>query len=200
MGVQDVKVGMKVAVVLENNNNPQKEFIGEVTACENNNVIVALEGDNNILISKKEACQLRIIVDNVLYKWDDIEIIKEKEDGTYNLYIESNPQVFNRRKYPRMPLANACSVRMKNDKDSYNGRMVNISANGFAFSTKELLFVKNKGKDIIVDVKDFDILDGKALQGSIIRSSNNDGEYIIGCRMPEDSAVIKEYVSQNYSE
>jgi len=26
------------------------------------------------------------------------------------------------------------------------------------------------------------------------------GEYIVGCRMPRDSQVIKEYVSQNYSE
>lgn len=200
MGIQDVKIGMKVAVVLKNTTNPQKEFIGEVTGCENYDVTIILENDNNILTSKKEECQLRIIVDNVLYKWDDIEITNAKENGTYYLHIESNPQVFNRRKYPRMPIANTCNVRMKNDKVSYNGRMVNISANGFAFATKEILFAENKGEDIVVDVKDFDILDGKALQGCIIRSSNNDGEYIIGCRMPEDSAVIKEYVSQNYSE
>lgn len=201
MGVQDVKAGMKVAVVLKDSNIPQKEFIGEVTDCENQDVTIALEdNDNSILSNKKELCQLRIIVDNVLYKWEDVEITTAKEDGIYKLRVETNPQVFNRRKYPRMPLANACSIRMKNDNVSYAGRMVNISANGFAFATKEVIFSENKGEDIIVDVKGFDILEGKALQGCIIRSSNNDGEFIIGCRMPEDSAVIKEYVSKNYSE
>lgn len=200
MGVQDVKAGMKVAVVLNDSRNLQKELIGEVTVCENQDVTIILENDDNILATKKEECQLRIIVDNVLYKWDNIEITNAKEAGTYKLHIETNPQVFNRRKYPRMPIANACNVRMKNENVSYAGRMVNISANGFAFATKEVLFAEKKGEDIIVDVKDFDILGGKALQGCIIRSSNNDGEYIIGCRMPEDSAVIKEYVSKNYSE
>ncbi len=201
MGVQDVKAGMKVAVVLKDSNNPQKEFIGEVTGCENQDVTITLEdNDSSILSNKKELCQLRIIVDNVLYKWEDVEITTAKEEGTYKLRVETNPQVFNRRKYPRMPIANKCSVRLKDDKVSYSGRMVNISANGFAFATKEVIFSENKGEDLIVNVDGFDILEGKALQGCIIRSSNNDGEFIIGCRMPEDSAVIKEYVSKNYSE
>ena len=199
MGVQDVKTSMKVAVVLKDSSNQQKEFIGEVTERENQVVTIVLD-DNDILSSKKELCQLRIIVDNVLYKWEDVEITKAKEEGTYRLCIETNPQVFNRRKYPRMPLANRCSIRMKGDSKSYVGRMVNISANGFAFATKEELFANSKGEDIVVDVDNFDILAGKPLRGCIIRSSNNDGEYIIGCRMPEDSAVIKEYVSKNYSE
>ena len=29
---------------------------------------------------------------------------------------------------------------------------------------------------------------------------SDDGEYIIGCRMPEDSEAIKDYVSKNYCE
>lgn len=62
------------------------------------------------------------------------------------------------------------------------------------------LFANIKGKDVFIDVKDFDILNGKELEGCIIRSSNNDGEYIVGCRMPQDSEAIKEYVSKNYSE
>ncbi len=202
MGVQDVKTGMKVAVVLNNSSNSQKEFIGEVTARENKEVTIVLEDqEKNILSNKKEKCQLRIIVDNVLYKWDDVDITNVRaEESTYILTVETNPQVFNRRKYPRMPLANRCSIRMKGDSKSYTGRMVNISANGFAFASKEVLLANSKGEDIIVDVDNFEVLDGKPLKGCIIRSSNNDGEYIIGCRMPEDSAVIKEYVSKNYSE
>ena len=78
--------------------------------------------------------------------------------------------------------------------------MVNISANGFAFASKEGLFAGIKGKDVVVDISNFAVLKGKALEGCIIRSSNNDGEYIIGCRMPEDNDAIREYVSKNYSE
>ena len=57
-----------------------------------------------------------------------------------------------------------------------------------------------KGKDLTVKVKDLDVLAGEKLEGCIIRTSNNDGEYIIGCRMPQDSQIIKDFVSQNYCE
>lgn len=62
------------------------------------------------------------------------------------------------------------------------------------------VFANAKGKNVNVEVKDFSALKGKELEGCIIRSSNNDGEYIVGCRMPQDREDIKEYVSRNYSE
>ena len=126
--------------------------------------------------------------------------MKQGEKGDYKLLIETNPQVFNRRKYPRMPLANSCSIKVKGQDNSYSGHMVNISANGFAFAVRDELFSQLHDKDVILFVKDFDVIGGSALIGRIIRSSNNDGEYIVGCRMPEDSQAIKEYVEQNYSE
>ena len=49
------------------------------------------------------------------------------------------------------------------------------------------------------EVEDFAVIGDKPLEGCVIRCSNNDGEYIVGCRMPEDSEAIKEYVSKNYS-
>ena len=36
------------------------------------------------------------------------------------------------------------------------------------------------------------------LEGSIIRISNNDGEYVIGCSMPRDNRTVGEYVNKNY--
>ncbi len=203
MGSQDLKEGMKVTVVLKNSSNPQKEFIGEVISHENHEVTVVLENDNKtVLMNKQELCQLCITVDNVHYFWDNIEIISTKAEkkSTYKLIVDTNPQVYNRRKYPRMPLANACSIKMGSNSVSYSGRMVNISANGFAFITNDELFANSKGQDIIVHIEDLDILNGKSLQGRIIRASNNDGEYMIGCRMPQDSQLIEEYVSQNYSQ
>ncbi|MBQ8280195.1 MAG: PilZ domain-containing protein [Roseburia sp.] len=205
MGVHDVRPGMKIAVAFSGAGTGKKEYIGEVVERIEKDVYVTLEDHNQTVIDKNEkhaVCQLRIVVDNVLYCWDSVEmrLAKNGENGKYKLTVETNPSVFNRRKYPRMPLANTCTIKLKGSGESYQGRMANISANGFAFACREELFANAKGKDVVVDVKGFDLLKGKALEGCIIRSSNNDGEYIVGCRMPEDSEIIKEYVSRNYSE
>ncbi len=205
MGVQDVRAGMKIAVACKDAGVSKKEYIGEVVDCVNKEVYVTLEDNGQDIIDIKEkhaVCQLRIVVDNILYSWDNIEIClaKNGENGKYKLAVQTNPQVFNRRKYPRMPLANTCSIKVKESDQSYRGRMVNISANGFAFASREDLFADMKGKNVVVDIKDFEILNGKGLEGCIIRTSNNDGEYVVGCRMPRDSEIIKEYVSKSYSE
>lgn len=204
MGVQDVRNGMKIAIVL-NDAGSKKEYTGEVVNCIDKEVYITLSNKAQDVVDKKEKqafCQLRIVVDNVLYSWEEIEIypVKNNTEGTYKLIVETNPKVFNRRKYPRMPIANSCSVMVKGTDKSYSGRMVNISANGFAFASREGIFAGVKGKNVVVDVRDFDVLKGRALEGCIIRSSNNDGEFIVGCRMPEDSEEIREYVSRNYSE
>lgn len=202
MGVQDVRAGMKIAVAF--NGADKKEYIGEVVDCVDKQVYVNLEDNRQDVVDKREQaiCQLRIVVDNTLYSWDNVEIVLTKagESGKYKLTVETNPQVFNRRKYPRMPLANTCIIQVKGEDKSYQGRMVNISANGFAFACRDSLFAEAKGKDVVVEVRDFAVLNGKPLEGCIIRSSNNDGEYVVGCRMPQDSQTIKEYVSKNFSE
>ena len=38
------------------------------------------------------------------------------------------------------------------------------------------------------------------LEGRIIRVTDNDGEYIVGCRMYEERKDIMEYVKENYKE
>lgn len=205
MGVQDIRVGMKIAVALNNGDAGRTDYLGEVVSHVENQLFVELEDRGLQILDRKErnaVCQLRIVVDNILYFWEEIEISQAKgeESGDYKLVVETNPQVFNRRKYPRMPLNNTCFIRVKGDDKSYLGRMVNISANGFAFASRDVLFGNIKGKDVMVEVNDLSILKGKALEGCIIRSSNNDGEYIVGCRMPADSEAIRDYVSRNYSE
>lgn len=203
MGVKDVRVGMKISVMLKGDGNKKNEYIGEVVDCVEENVYVTLNA-TDILADRDRlpGCQLRIVVDNVLYSWEDLEICKTKkgEKGEYCFHIKSNPQVFNRRKYPRMPIANTCMVKIAGAMDQYFAQMVNISANGFAFAVREELFENAQGKDVVVEVDDFAVLAGEPLTGCIIRSSNNEGEYVVGCRMPEDNAAIREYVSQNYGE
>lgn len=203
MGVQDVQEGMKVAISLAGEDG-KKDYLGEVTGREDKEITVVLDA-KNLLVDKKEKntlCQLRIVVDNVLYSWDDIPLRADKQGaaGTYRMLVDKNPQVVNRRKYPRMPLANKCIISIKGETMAYEGKMVNISANGFAFAVRNEFFANSKGRTVSLEVKDFTVLGGKPLTGRIIRSSNNEGEYIVGCRMPEDSAVIREYVNQNYSE
>ena len=204
MGVHDVRAGMKIAVSM-NDATGKKEYLGEVVDCVGQELYVNLEDQRQDVVSMREKsalCQLRIVVDNVLYAWDEIEIHLSEQDGSgkYKLIVATNPKVFNRRKYPRMPLSNICSIKVKGEDRTYSGKMVNISANGFAFASREELFAQLKGKDVVIEVKDFAVLKGQALEGCIIRTSNNDGEYIVGCRMPQDSQSIKEYVSRNYSE
>ena len=55
------------------------------------------------------------------------------------LIVASLPSIVNRRKYVRMPVNNKCTVTFKGGADVYEGTMVNISANGFAFQTRETM-------------------------------------------------------------
>lgn len=204
MGVQDVKSGMKISLVLNTDISGRKEYTGEVVECKNNDIFVTLDKDVRIVqddVGKPQLCRLQIVVENVLYCWKDIAVCNSKpaEKGQYRLNIQTNPEVYNRRKYPRMPFDNKCVIRIDGRADSYNGHMVNISANGFAFVVNDNIFESMKNKNITAEVEDFAVIGDKPLEGCVIRCSNNDGEYIVGCRMPEDSEAIKEYVSKNYS-
>lgn len=204
MGVQDVKSGMKISLVLNTDIGGRKEYTGEVVECKNNDIFVTLDKDVRIVqddVGKPQLCRLQIVVENVLYCWKDIAVRNSKpaEKGQYRLNIQTNPEVYNRRKYPRMPFDNKCVIRIDGRADSYNGHMVNISANGFAFVVNDNIFESMKNKNITAEVEDFAVIGDKPLEGCVIRCSNNDGEYIVGCRMPEDSEAIKEYVSKNYS-
>lgn len=205
MGVQDVCEGMKLAVSLTDATGDQKDYLGEVLSRNNTDVTVQLDDDGFVIVDKKEKntfCQVRIVVDNVLYSWENISIHAETQGkaGKYVLQITANPQVYNRRKYPRMPLTNKCVITVKGEDKAYDGKMVNISANGFAFAVRNEVFAESKGKLVTAEVNGFDVLHGKALTGRVIRSSDNEGEFIVGCRMPEDNEAIREYVNQNYSE
>ena len=159
MGVQDVRSGMKISI--SNVNGVKKEYSGEVVERKGNELYITVDEKDSELFDKKDKhtrCNFNIVVDNVLYYWENISIRHSKaaESGEYKLYIESNPQVHNRRKYPRMPIANACTIKFENDDKTYNGRMVNVSANGFAFSVCDSAFVNAKDKNIIVSVDNFD--------------------------------------------
>lgn len=203
MNVQDIKSGMKFRMVIDGQANAKEEYTGEVVDRKDNNVYINLNNRAAFNDKRKNLkCSFNAVVDNVLYCWNDITIhnVNAGEKGEFKLTIDANPQVYNRRKYPRMPLNNRCTIGVDGTDITYYGHMVNISANGFAFSVNDAAFETMKGQNIAIRIDNFDVVKGKEIQGCIIRCSNDEGNYIVGCRMPEDSSEIKDYVSKNYSE
>lgn len=203
MNVSDIKSGMKFRMVIEDQTNAKEEYTGEVVDRKDNNVYINI--NNRAAFDDKRRnlkCSFNAVVDNVLYCWNGIAIhnVKAGEKGQFKLTIDTNPQVYNRRKYPRMPLDNKCTISVDGTDITYYGHMVNISASGFAFSVNDSSFENMKGKNIVIEIDNFDVIKDKEIQGCIIRCSNDEGNYIVGCRMPEDSNEIKDYVNKNYSE
>ena len=203
MNVSDIKRGMKFRMVIEGQTNAKEEYTGEVVDRKDNNVYINI--NNRAAFDDKRRnlkCAFNAVVDNVLYCWNGIAIhnVKAGEKGQFKLTIDTNPQVYNRRKYPRMPLDNKCTISVDGTDITYYGHMVNISANGFAFSVNDSSFETMKGQNIVIEIDNFDVIKDKEIQGCIIRCSNDEGNYIVGCRMPEDSNEIKDYVNKNYSE
>ena len=75
------------------------------------------------------------------------------------------------------------------------GKMENISANGFAFVSGNEFFADCKGQKIRLEIENFELTSESILEGRILRSSDNNGIYIVGCQMPEDNPSIMKYVA-----
>lgn len=206
MGVQDILPGMKVAVtVTDKDLHTNREYAGEVVEAMDKALTVRLDQAPPEIInlkSKAQHCQLQIVVDNVLYNWEDVKPGAAKGYGSnyYHLTVNTNPHILNRRKYPRMPLSNPCTITQKDTGNTYSGKMLNLSAGGFAFSIRDNTFAHSKGMQISVAIDGFALTEGNTLDGCIIRSTDNEGEYIVGCRMPIDNMAISEYINQHYRE
>lgn len=195
MSIHDIKPGMWVSVTPSK--TPNKEYKAEIIGSFEDGVFTRklLLGKRELVLEKDETYQLLIVVDNMLYKWENVKITLQK-DTTYKINVMANPAVYNRRKYPRLPMDNPCEIKLQSEKGSYNGRMVNLSANGFAIATRAEQIGAAKGREIEIKIEGFDLLKEQTLTGHVIRVSNNDGEFILGCRMPEDYLDIRDYVNQ----
>ena len=80
--------------------------------------------------------------------------------------------------------------------ESYHGKMINISANGFALQLSDTEIINRKGSMISVTIDDFNLGARTELEGYIIRVTDNDGNYIVGCRMLDDDMFINDYVEK----
>ena len=200
MGKEDLKAGMYLSVY-EKDGQPDKEYKGVISSVDEkgNLQVDELKCDGAELnYGIKQKYRVQIIVDNNVYAWDDTNIVHK--NGRYSIAVYGNPKVVNRRKYPRMPLKFPCDIQLSTSEQIYHGEMLNISANGYAIQTREKDILEAKDTLITVQTKGFALLENMPLRGYVIRITDNDGMYIVGCRMLEDNKVIYDYVKQNYHE
>lgn len=204
MGIQDIKQGMRCTVRQLIAGKPSdKDYSGEIIEQKDGALFVRFDKDDVDVDNTSLRFEIEIIAGNVLYRWTNVSAKKatEYKEDICRLEVSSLPSIVNRRKYTRMPIHNKCTIVFADDaENTFTGEMVNISANGFAFMTKATEFAECNGKNMIVSVPDFPIEQGKLLEGVAIRSTDSDGNYIVGCRMPEDSIEIGNYVNRNYTE
>ena len=71
------------------------------------------------------------------------------------------------------------------------------------FSMMKILITKYqeaKGKNITLNMIAFPIPNESEQHATIIRCTNQNGLYIVGCRFDHDNKAIEEFVKQNYKE
>lgn len=192
MGINDIKPGMKLSISLNSSENEDDKHHGTLIEHDDKNIHVSFESPVNI--GKQATVSTQVTVGNVIYSWDNVTITPLKEKNTYNLYITSMPYIYNRRKYPRIDTTNTCRITVKSTNEVFNGRLDNLSANGFSILCKNSFFANAKGEDVTVAIDNFALPEHSVLEGKIIRCSNSDSIYIIGCQMPEDNYHIMKYV------
>ncbi|MDE7479011.1 MAG: PilZ domain-containing protein [Lachnospiraceae bacterium] len=200
MGIRDIMPGMKASVFVAGDRS-QTEYRTEVAETTDHSINVghiSLDSATLDVKDRSKRYNLHIIVNNALYIWQNVSItpVKNGEHGVHSISIQGNPKVVNRRQYPRLQISNSCQLTMKDTGFSCDGRMLDISANGFAFKTTAEEFRNARGKQISVAINNLPVLEGKVLEGVIIRISDHDGEYLVGGRMLEDNRVIRDYVAQ----
>lgn len=195
MGIEDIQPGMKIDLKVAGQGDT--EYLGELIEQIPEGLLVSCQKE--LALTDTASCTLQITAGNILYCWDKAVISPAPEKGAhaFKIIINTRPRINNRRKYPRMNLNNACTIKFKNSDTEYAATMDNISANGFAFLATDNIFTQSKNASITVTIHDFALPDHNVLEGRIIRCSDDNGLFIVGCQMPEDNFYILEYVEKN---
>lgn len=198
MGVKDIRKDMHLTLTVKTAGGA-KEYKGDVLSTDVEANVIIAGFRENVMIPKEASCALSVIVVNEMYNWRTVKAMVT-DDGNVKIVAEENPQVINRRKHPRMPLKNTCTIEIEGEKSVIAGNMVNISAGGFAFASRAETLKEAKGKNVTIHIHDFTLQTAADLRAGIIRVTNNEGQYIVGCRMPEEREDIQAYVKNNYFE
>ena len=200
MGLKDIETGMSVSIT---ESQSKKVCETTVSAVEENILYIAGGARMDAFLAEftaKTLYEIRVVVSNAVYTWNNVKITKDKKSAEqeYKVILEEEDlKVMNRRKYPRLPMNNPCEIKIKSKDLLLFGTMVNISAGGYAFSCRAKELADVIGERVELVIEGFELLHEEALQGVIIRSSDNEGSFCVGCRMDSDHAEIAEYVEKH---
>jgi len=197
MGVKDLQFGMYLTVS-ETEGENRIDHRGRVAEIVSEDTFVVKLETDILSVRKHVAYSVSVVVANEMYYWDGIKI--SAEGSTLNITVNGHPKVLNRRKFPRMPLKNFCTVDFVGMTTAVSAHMVNISAGGFAFASTDDRVEECKGKNLRIQIENCPIPTAKELQATVIRVTNNDGQYFVGCRLLEERDDIMNYVAENYVE
>ena len=183
MDVSDIQEDMVVSIKHTNGTT----YKGSVSGVKNN--VISITFENEILSSLTGTCDISIVVNNNTYRWADATILQVQKH-TVAVRVEGQPTIANRRKYPRLSLISSCEITTKSGATS-TGDMVNISANGLSFTSKNAKI--EMGELLNVHIAHFPVqtpLAAVAIRKAVL--SNGAVQY--SCRMLDDNMEIAEYV------
>ena len=203
MNLDDIKKGMPLSIILHSTGADKKCETEVAEATEDGILIPSSGGVADFIRTYREGqlYEIRVIVKNAVYIWENIQIAAAKNDSRfYKLLISSRPRVMNRRKHLRLIISNPCRITFEEDGSVFDGKMINISADGFAFQAKAGEFENAVGKRIEVLIKNLESMGDAVVSGIITRTADETGKYTVGCRMPEENQKIREYVEEKYED
>lgn len=174
-------VSYKARVLFVNGNSIQARFVNEVCTAAPGFVYHAA-----------------FTVNSGIYRWENVKL-QEQKDRTVTFTVVGNPKVSNRRKYARLPISRPCHFVLEGYDIPLLGTIVNLSAGGFAFFSSAEELKDAKGKILTANVDNIPELTGVDLEGSIIRITEHNGVYIVGCRMLYDQLDVQNYIDGEYA-
>ena len=197
MNVNDIAPGMQVEIT-------------DVASREKCSVSVARIAENTIFVEDEKnlsaifknfethSFDVVVTVRNYTYTWNSVKVQRYaiNQNSFYQLLVGERPKVMKRRKQARVDLKNACEIEIREKNKTVKGSMVNLSAGGFAFESKEPVFADAAGDCVYLTISNFPVLNGKPLAGIVVRATKQKGSYMVGCRMLYDSKEIKAYVEK----
>lgn len=184
MDVSDIHEDMVVSLKATNDTTIYKGTVSEVIKN-----VISVTFENDIRSSFAGTCDVSIVVNNTTYHWTNATILQTQKH-TVAVKVDGQPTIVNRRKYPRMPLISSCEITLKSGETT-TGNMVNISANGLSFTTKDTGL--KMGELLKIRITHFPIqtaLSAVAIRQAVLA----DGSIQYSCRMLDDNMEIAEYV------
>lgn len=192
MGAEDIHPGMKFSLTPAGS---EESVHGEILSKTDTGFLLSFPSAPKI--KSDTLCSIQVTVGNVLYCWEKASLQPyDSKVSAYPLLVTSRPKINNRRKYPRVDMDNSCKITVTDGSSSqtFDGKLDNLSANGFALVTKDRFFFEHKGAHLRVEIENFPLAAHNVLEGRIIRCTDDDGTYLVGCQMPEDNYYVMEYI------